>query len=120
MHSSFSIIVLLLIVATPVTWLSHQVSNASAHGDLRRIRTVRRWYYLYWLLVMSIAQLAGLLWPTIYGAMGAFLWPLILGSLALTINPDIIVKSDDILARRREKQRASHAADVGQNKRGED
>lgn len=120
MYSSFSIVVLLLIVAVPVTWLRHQVSCASAQGDLRRIRTARRWHYIYWLLVMSIAWLAGWLWKTAYGAMGATLWPLILGSLALAINPDIVVKSDDILARRRAKQRASHTADAGQNKRAGD
>jgi hypothetical protein len=97
------IVVLLLVIWGSVVWRNHAITRACRQGSVERIRTARRWYYRFCFVMLSAAMLVQGFWPHFLDLKDWFIWPLVLWGVAYSTNPDILIKSEDILARYQNK-----------------
>ena len=99
------LVALVLILWVAVAWRNHAIARACRLGSVKSIYTARRWYYRFGFAMLLAAMLVQAFWPHFLDLKAWFIWPLVLWGAAYSTNPDILVKSEDILARYRKENR---------------
>ena len=121
---------IIAITAISTTWRRRQISLAAACSDAKRIRTIRSRFNGLWAVILLCLLVISDSWPIVANIIGSnFVSQLMLWSLALTVNPDLLIKGEDIITRIHQHDISDKSIDGGhenaaptdpRNRRGND